>query len=203
MSPILVGIAGKLRSGKSTLANKLAYNNNMQVLSFATLVRKEVAKAFFPQHADPLAQWMALESSNKAAVRPILQAWGHGKRVLLMGDYWVNELDKQARKQKCEVVFIDDVRYPNEVEYIVNNGGYIIRLRCDEKLLIERGTSKDALKHPSENALNMDILTLAESMLPFHTMSTDSGLLGPTELQNLTTHWLLQNNVPLRSTIDA
>ena len=202
MSPVLVGIAGKLRSGKSTLATQLAYNNNMKVLSFATLVRKEVAKSFFPQHSDPLAEWMALESSNKAAVRPILQAWGHGKRVLLWDDYWVNELDKQAQRHKCEVIFIDDVRYPNEVEYIINNGGYIIRLMCDEKTLIERGTSKDALTHPSENALDMETLTLAESMKPFRTMTTDSGVLSPTELQNLTTHWLLQNNVPLR-TIDA
>jgi len=199
-TPVIIGITGKMRSGKSTLANVLAYNNNSTVLSFAQYVRKEVAEAFFGHTTDPHAHLMAQEAADKGTIRPILQAFGHGKRVLISKDYWVEQLSKDVRKNFSDkkVIFIDDVRYPNEVEYIIKNGGFIVRLVCDTQTLLRRGASEAALEHPSENALDPDNLTIAESMLPHHTLALDSSLSDQEALQRWTTDWLLNNQVEIK-----
>ena len=72
-----------------------------------------------------------------------------------------------------------------------------MRLLCDTDTLLTRGASEKALAHPSENSLDLENLTLAESMRPTHTMTTDSGILNERELQRLVTQWCMQNNIPL------
>ena len=61
------------------------------------------------------------------------------------------------------LIIIDDVRYPNEVESILDSGGIIIRLMADEETLLSRGATIESLSHPSENALS-EQLSLAESL---------------------------------------
>ena len=190
--PIIIGITGKMRSGKTTLANRLANYCETEVLSFATYVRQEVANSFFPHEPVPMNELLRLEAADKGTVRPILQAFGHGKRTLIYNDYWVEKLATDVRNnyKDVDVVFIDDVRYVNEIEYIMNHGGYIVRLSCDEDILLERGASADALLHPSENNIDPTNLTLAESAYPSKVLSLDSGSATPEQLGKWTLMWM-------------
>lgn len=190
--PIIVGITGRMRSGKSTLAHTLGNGSTRVVISFAEYVRREVADSFFGNWEWPLRKLQELEAANKSTIRPILQAFGHGKRILIDNNYWVNKLATDVAKnhQDKDIVFIDDVRYVNEIEYIMNHGGYIVRLSCDDEILIERGASADALLHPSENNIDPDNLTLAESAKPSHVLMLDSGSADKIQIARWTTRWL-------------
>lgn len=194
MKPTLVGITGRMRTGKTTLANALAHEWNAPVISFAAYVRQEVANGFFPDESDTMSKWMVLETANKSSIRPILQAWGHGKRTLLSTNYWVDAMDKDLKDSDADIVFIDDVRYPNEIDYIVSNGGFIVRLECDTDILLERGASALALTHASENAIDRENLTLQESLTPHRTTAFDSGSASAESLKTWVTSWLITMN---------
>tara|TARA_B110000240_G_C13461025_1_gene436654 strand:+ start:886 stop:1515 length:630 start_codon:yes stop_codon:yes gene_type:complete len=203
MKPTLVGITGRMRTGKTTLANALADIHNGKVVSFATYVRREVAEGFFPirvssaiddEFNPAMKSWLELETANKSSIRPILQAWGHGKRTLISTDYWVDAMDRDLKNSDEDIIFIDDVRYPNEIDYIVSNGGFIVRLECDTDILLERGASRLALTHASENAIDRENLTLQESLTPYKTTAFDSGLASAESLQTWVSRWLLTMN---------
>ena len=58
---------------------------------------------------------------------------------------WVNATRRAIQKSKAQVILISDVRFPSEVESLLLEGAYIIRLLRDTGI-------KDA--HSSENALD-------------------------------------------------
>tara|TARA_Y100001963_G_scaffold31837_1_gene43906 strand:+ start:6921 stop:7487 length:567 start_codon:yes stop_codon:yes gene_type:complete len=154
---MIIGIAGRMRSGKTTLAKVLVDQYGFHKSSFAGAVRDEVADAMFKGRANPREQLLLAEMRDKNAVRPILQAWGEGKRNLIHPDYWIWKMLEDAANH--ELVVVDDVRYPNEVASILDNGGYLIRLEVSEETIVDRGGSLDALNHPSE----MSILEITDA----------------------------------------
>lgn len=161
---MIIGIAGKTRVGKTTLASLLnQINDDYSVYSFAEEVRNELANAWFNNHQkkNRRAEWDLLELTNKESVRPLLAGWGHGRRKLTGETYWVKRLMEGIPDGKTTV--IDDVRYPNEIDAILEAGGIIIRLTACQETLIERGATEESLSHPSENALSNQ-LTLRESL---------------------------------------
>jgi len=161
---MIIGIAGKTHSGKTSLANRLNHTYGWPVHSFADGVRRELANAWFKgTHAkNRPALWESMESEfGKESVRTLLQAWGHGRRVFNGDDYWVDDLMSNIADE--EVVVIDDVRYPNEIASILRKGGVIIRLLADEQTLYSRGATESALSHPSERAISEE-QTLYEAL---------------------------------------
>ena len=152
---VIVGICGGLRSGKSTLAQMFSSNHSDRVrrISFADGVREQVAQGMNLIHPVELVRF------DKQILRPILQAWGNGMRELKGEDYWIDYMLDQpfwSLIPDNSVVIIDDVRYLNEAAFIIEEGGFLIRLDCDEQTRIERGAKNDEteLNHPSEVGLD-------------------------------------------------
>lgn len=164
----LIGIAGPMKTGKSTLAARLSQVFDLPVVSYAEAVRQEVSQAFFhkQQRAEARFLWDALESADKSLTRPILQAWGQGKRDLIGPDYWVNRLQEYVEKRGYEAAIVDDVRYANEAEHIFTNDGIMFRLYADEKTLNERGAI--VRQHPSEDMSGLDEV-LTQGFFPMRT----------------------------------
>ena len=156
---VVIGLAGQMRSGKSSIARLLSEQMGWPVLSFAEALRDELALAWFGKGKDRatsrffLAQ---LEDYDKAAVRPLLQAWGESKRKLIHRDYWVDALAQRIANTipEPEVVIIDDVRHANEMMYILRMKGIIIHLSADEEELLERGATLEGLSHASERGIS-------------------------------------------------
>lgn len=176
---LIIAIAGPMRSGKSTLAAALSTRFDIPVVSYAEAVRQEVSQAFFPkqQRAEARFLWDILESQDKTLTRPILQAWGQGRRDLVSSDYWVNRLMHYIEKRGYPHVIIDDLRYPNEAESVVRNGGFIIRLSADNETLRERGAKHT--EHPSEDmeALDTYLKQIQTHVVPIDTSGrSDYGL---------------------------
>lgn len=134
----LLGLTGKKRSGKNytaTIIRKVA-EPEIQVieLSFASALKKEVASFLAIDIAE-------LEGENKEEYRTLLQWWGTDYRRNKYGDnYWIDRMDEAVQrikqpswlqwakelfgsKPKNIVIVITDVRFPNEAEYVINNGG--------------------------------------------------------------------------------
>jgi deoxyadenosine/deoxycytidine kinase len=153
---VLIGIAGQMKSGKSSLASLLAQEFDLPVVSYAESLRMEVSQAFFhkQQKSEARFLWDMLEERDKTMTRPMLQAWGEARRNLNYEDYWVKRLRHYVESKGITMAIVDDVRHINEAEDILNNGGVIIRLSAKRSTLEARGAK--GLEHSSEDIEKLD-----------------------------------------------
>ena len=105
-----IAICGKMCSGKSTLANYIMSTYpGYQKYSFAQKVKELCVELFDMEGKDRL---LLINFANK--MRDI------------DGKVWVNQVLKQTEsKEKC---IIDDVRYQNEVDALIDDGWSFIQL---------------------------------------------------------------------------
>ena len=143
-----VGLAGKMGSGKSTVAQYLTDAYGYQRLHFAELL-KVVAAQIWGQDAvhhnrDRLQQF-------GAAVREIDP------------DAWVNALLRdvaEAMSDSFQPIVIDDVRFPNEYFALSSSGFRFARVqaatetRVDRLMAIDKLGAREQLDHVSETALD-------------------------------------------------
>jgi hypothetical protein len=84
--------------------------------------------------------------SGFMTAREVMQATGTDIfRNYFDDDVWVNATFRNIRKENKKVAIISDVRFPGEVDRVINEGGYIIRL--------SRNTCQED-SHSSEVALD-------------------------------------------------
>jgi phosphomevalonate kinase len=122
----VIGISGKTKVGKNTLAELMAeilhdkYKITSCELAFANALKDEVAKA--------AGTTRLVVDMNKEIYRPLLQGWGTWRRNQYK-DYWVQKVLSQLLNiNDCRVVFITDVRFVNEANYLKEIGAKLIRL---------------------------------------------------------------------------
>lgn len=121
---MIIGFSGKKGVGKTTAAVYLMKHYGFKVKSFADSLRDK-SKLFFPFKDTDFSV------SNKE--KPFLDYdWTPRDFQVNLGemvryhdpDYWV----KQLKLDRVYDYAIDDVRYPNEAEYIRKMGGVIVRV---------------------------------------------------------------------------
>lgn len=151
----LVGITGKAGSGKSSLAEELGAEG-FRRYSFASPLKNMLAQLPYLEHIFSMA---ALEKelviplygkSPRKMMQTLGTEWG---RHLVHPDIWVlimeallqNKIDMQISSKFA----IDDLRYPNEAEWIRNNGGLIVH--------IQRSVDIEVAPHSSEAGLDIRV----------------------------------------------
>jgi hypothetical protein len=143
---MIIGICGFIGSGKDTAANYLVGWHGFRRDSFAGALKDAVASVFgwdrelleglttearaWREQVDP---WWA-ERLNMPHLTPrwILQYWG--TEVCRQGfhdDIWIAALENRLRQRTGHTV-ISDVRFPNEIKAIKEQGGKIIWIRRGE-----------------------------------------------------------------------
>lgn len=121
--PLLVGLSGKLRSGKTHIAKQLCRRYGFAPLSFATALKEDIVEMGFDSED--------VYTRKPPHIRKLLQVYGQARRAQDPG-YWISRLD--ASRQALDlfspgtVHVIDDVRFPNELDYIHDEGGIVLRL---------------------------------------------------------------------------
>ena len=85
--------------------------------------------------------------TGKMTIREFLQHFGTSVMRKMKDDIWVSSMLKKIICEDSEIALIPDVRFPNEVKAIRENGGCVIRLNRD----IFNDT------HPCERALDKDV----------------------------------------------
>lgn len=145
---MLIGISGKKRAGKDTffrmMASRIkAKHPEIEVvhLAFADKV-KEFAATYFQQPTN---------GGDKEASRFILQGIGEMIREEVDREFWINKVAALYRQHLLEngkhpwVAAITDMRYGNEKEWVIRNGGILVRISKDSDV---------ADAHHSETALS-------------------------------------------------
>lgn len=127
MKPLVVGIAGRLFSGKDTVANYMVSDHNYTRYAFADALKRLCSFAIDKEEIGWNGQSWGGEKSEKG--RKLLQAMGHGAREALHPDIWIMALDREIKLNAPQWVVISDVRYPSEARYIKENlGGLLIKV---------------------------------------------------------------------------
>jgi len=134
----IIGISGKQRSGKNSVAEVLesilSSYEKVVITSFADRLKKVSAIAM----GLPVNTFFA--DSSKAKLyeiapdifmtgREILQKVGTDCfRNNIHDDFWVYSLMSGLNREKSGIYIIPDVRFPNEFKAIRDVGGYVIRV---------------------------------------------------------------------------
>ncbi len=164
---MILGIAGCMEAGKSSLARHLhAEIDSVAIAPMASTLRFEVAIALKDHNKpdsiptdvgeafDHLASMGALSRHGAFSRKPtpptarlLLQWWGTDYRRKLNTDYWLEQHQANYNalfKDSSTLIICDDIRFPNEVNYVHEHGGKV--------LWLSRTTTNDK-SHASEHTL--------------------------------------------------
>jgi hypothetical protein len=167
----LIGLTGPARAGKSVVAETLAHHNPgpTAIRGFADLVKLSAAKSldvtFHPDDvgtkavrrwADELKlNWSVQLTDGDGTVvhsisgRRFLQCFGTEAHRELFGEtFWIDQMDLDA--DGYELLVIDDVRFEDEAQAILDRGGEIWRV-------VRHGRAKG--DHRSEQPLPEELIT--------------------------------------------
>ncbi len=142
----LIGISGKKRSGKNTIAEYLQRVYGYKEAAFAAPL-KESARIIFgltPAHTDGELKEVLLPAWGLTS-RQIMQLLGtEAMRAAFGADVWIKSLFARIDND-AKAVAVSDVRFPNEAWAISTAGGVVVRVN-------RAGLVSD--DHPSETALD-------------------------------------------------
>lgn len=140
----VIGLVGKLQSGKTTTANiiKNMYPNVIK-LSFGDLLKEMLVKA---ELCKPEELW----GDKTPHSRMMLQKIGTEIiRKQVSETFWIDKMAEKIRNVRNEnpnlIIVIDDVRFKNEADLIKYFDGCLIRIKRPGL-----DTTKDENKHLSE-----------------------------------------------------
>lgn len=161
----VLGIPLKNLYGTDEDKNQLTefiWENMPDNIAFAYSDKKEVLIREYPEAAFPIrdSQYITVPRKGRMTAREVMQIVGTDLfRKCFSDNVWVDAtfrtIENDANKPEL-VAFIPDVRFPSEVDAIINHGGYIIRL--------SRSLYQDS--HPSETSLDdYDFEALADRAL--------------------------------------
>jgi hypothetical protein len=178
MKQLILALGHKARHGKGEFAVAIKGNHaDVAVLSFAGPLRDEVSKAAeeafyrkFPVEApfegamglrllcdevgvtyDPEA--IADEAYPWGKQRALLQHWGTEYRRSQDPDYWLKRMKQNISECTAKIIVIDDLRFPNEFDFIGSLGGIRIKIT-------RLGYTASNSNHYSDKALNDFIFDL-------------------------------------------
>jgi hypothetical protein len=144
MSEILIGITGRLGTGKSTLAEMLAQQiPDARVVAFADALKDAVTTMLARRilvREDALRAW--LDDHKSDVFGPMLQGFGEFARLQCGQDFWIEQLAESLPDR----AIVADVRHHNEAEWIRSRGGLLVVIGGPCR---RPGDTRSA-EHPSE-----------------------------------------------------
>jgi hypothetical protein len=158
---MIIGLTGKLESGKSTLAKEIQKRQKeggVSILAFAKPLKDICLLSFGFTHDDLYTTEGKTKMNDFWGMTPrvFMQKLGQGLRDGIAPDVWV-KLTKMEILKKKDIythVIVEDCRMPNECEMIRSLGGIIVRVIRPNHVAISNGIKN----HPSEQDLPDDLI---------------------------------------------
>lgn len=133
MTPKLIGITGKARSGKDTVGNILKYNAGFARVAFADPIKEAVnimfgLNTFIMEGPEKEQDIDWLGRSPRFLMQTLGTEWG---RQVVDKDLWLKIAMKKINNllDVNRSVVVTDVRFDNEADLIRSKGGTIIHLQ--------------------------------------------------------------------------
>lgn len=145
---MLIGISGRARSGKDTMADMLVTNFSYEKYSFAKPI-KDAVKVMFGLTEDHVNGHLKEEILPDLGVSPrfLMQTlgteWGRG---MVNQQCWLLAAQRMVEQQINDLV-IPDVRFENEANFIRKNGGVLVH--------ISRDSAEQVRAHASEAGVSL------------------------------------------------
>lgn len=138
---MIIGLIGFIGSGKGTAADILVQKHGFTKLSFADTVKDATAAIFgWPRHLlegdtnesrewrETKDEWWSERFGYDFSPRMALQKMGtEAGRDVFHPDLWILSLERKL--ELYPNVVIADVRFPNEMEFIQEKGGFVVRVK--------------------------------------------------------------------------
>jgi len=152
---LIVGIAGKMGSGKDSVASFLHSTRGYTVVRFADAL-KAACCAIYGWRLEDLENLefkMTVDPFWGTTPRVILQKFGtEACRNVLDKQIWVKCLERRIRDSKAKRFVIPDVRFINEAQAVKDWGGSLIRV--ERPGYIPPGLTPEQAGHTSETELD-------------------------------------------------
>lgn len=150
-----IAITGKLRSGKSSVADYIfVENDDFHVVSFGSTLK---------YYADRLLSQSEFTPEDKRKPRELYQKFGQKMREI-DDNIWIKHaegnIDLLTKSFDAKGIIIDDLRQPNEYEWARANGYTIIRVNANEDTRIARAEALgdsfglESLRHETEQSVD-------------------------------------------------
>lgn len=128
----LIGVTGFARSGKDTFYERsktLLEKSGKKACRFAFAdALKNECDDFLKEHTGISA--FTSEPKEKEMIRPFLVTYGTDIRRKLDQNCWIKKIQQEIINKLDEgyFVFVTDVRFKNEAEWIKMNGGFVVNV---------------------------------------------------------------------------
>lgn len=159
---MIIGIVGFLGSGKGTAGDILIDQHGFTRISFADAV-KDATAAIFGWERDLLEgdtnisrafrekkdEWWSEKFGFEVTPRYMLQLMGtEAGRNVFHEDVWIHTVAKRIATSKNDKFVIPDVRFQNEIDFIRQSGGHVVRvIRGDDPVWYNTALSANKTKH--------------------------------------------------------
>lgn len=131
----LIGVTGFARAGKDTFYELSSRHlqgtgKKSKRFAFADVLKGECDEITL-KHTG--ISCFTSDEREKFLIRPLLVAYGTHLRRHLNPDCWIDSIKGQVRSslEGGDVVFITDVRFKNEVDWIISEGGSVVNIERD------------------------------------------------------------------------
>jgi hypothetical protein len=154
MSDLFIGLCGKKGSGKSYVAENMRDLRGAKITRFADTLKDMMRVMGFNEgqingNLKEVACDMLNGKTPRYAMQTLGTEWG---RNLLHENIWVDMLVAKANKE-TGIVVVDDVRFPNEIKAIRENGGVVAWV---ERVSVYEGDDEHA-SETSVSAADCDV----------------------------------------------
>lgn len=145
---MIILLAGKMTSGKTTLAKALSQDYWVKRMSFADPIRKALTTLGITKEEHPLLYREGAQFLGSDLVRSRYPDW------------WVEQMDKRIRLSGLYIledhtnIVIDDCRYENELRWGQSKGALTVYLNVSRGTQLARGAQMDRLDHDTETGLD-------------------------------------------------
>ena len=161
----LIGISGKMGTGKTTIANMIKeIVPNSERVAFGDVLKRELANKYGVPlsvfyynkdvviHATPERREVAWPEARDTMTARELMQWYATEFVRATNpDYWIVGMREYLRSLRgVSLVIIDDTRFPNEAAFIKDSGGVLVRIEPYSGYTVDPGIAS----HISETALD-------------------------------------------------
>lgn len=159
---LLIGLSGFAGVGKDEVRRILCEHHGFVGLAFADKLRDMALHLdpYFPEVEENYASLIKRLGYDAAkrqnpCIRQFLIKLGHGARLILGGEVWLNAALPVTFEPKQSIV-ISDVRYPNEAKRIKELGGYVIRITRPGVEAVDKTEADSLAITPSDYVLAND-----------------------------------------------